>query len=87
MSSDDRIEEFVLSVIADMCNQERSSISDSANIFDLGLESLKLTILAARIEAEFECQVGGDGLMRLLQSEAVADVVALTREWVSSAAG
>jgi acyl carrier protein len=58
---------------------EESQLTLEAPIIELALDSLRIIMLVAHIQAKHDCTVTAEDLLELLEARHVGDVVALVR--------
>ena len=76
------LDTFVIETIAAICEIERSQITLVTPLDELAMDSLRLTALAAYIQATHGRVVTPDEIIELLEARCVADIVAIVRRMV-----
>lgn len=77
MELNESIDQFVIQTVAAICEMEESQVTLDASLSELALDSLRITALAAHIQATHHCEVNAEDLLQLLEAPRVADVVTI----------
>jgi hypothetical protein len=77
-------DEFVMSIVAKTCNLPRGDVALQTTLQSLGIDSLVIPAIIARLEAAYDHEFTHQQTMTFLQAVTVHDMVSLTRESVGS---
>lgn len=80
---DTSIEGSVISAVASTCRIERSEIGRELTFQQLGVDSMTLTSIISRLEAECEHEFTSEQIVALLQAEALRDFILLVAGMVT----
>lgn len=72
-------DEITMSLLATVCNAERTELSPSTNLLDIGFDSLSATELASDLVTTLGVMLDSDALVQLYSAATPADIVALVR--------
>jgi acyl carrier protein len=75
--------EFVPAAIADACNVERSAVSGSTRLVDLGFDSLSVASLTYQIESAYGVELTQEDVIRLYEALTVDEA----RDYVARLVG
>lgn len=84
MSANESVEEFLMNAIAVATNLDRSWLTPSMVLTEAGIDSLNLTAVIARVEAEYGCGFDEAELIQMFGAERVSDVIALVQRAIAS---
>lgn len=73
------VEEMVISTISRICKRQPSEITPLTTLRSLGVDSLAVPAIVARLEALFECEFDHEQTLDFLQAVRVDDIAALVR--------
>ncbi len=83
MDKPESLEEFLIATIAETCSFERSALTLETSLVDIGIDSLNMTAVLARIELVYDCQLKEEQVIEVLQADRIADVVQLVRDFTA----
>jgi len=72
-----RVEEWVVGTIAAACSVEPEKLTLGTRLADVGMYSLRLYALMARIEVDFECELTQSHIVDLMTASSIREVVIL----------
>jgi acyl carrier protein len=73
------LNEFVLSAVAIACNIDESVLTLDTYLDEVGLDSLSLMAIIARIEASYGCRFEPQDAIAVFQAERMHDVAAIVQ--------
>ncbi len=79
MLSNETVDDFVMTTIAETCNFDRSAIDRRSSVAEIGMDSLRLTAFVAHVEAAFDCELSADQIVTLFEAPHVQDIVTLIK--------
>jgi acyl carrier protein len=77
-------EEFVLQALCMACSIDRSRLTPETELQTTGLDSLSLTAIVARLEANYTCEFSSTQIMDLFQASVVGDLVRKLTDAISA---
>lgn len=76
------VEEVVIRTISRICKRQPSEVTPQTTLQSLGIDSLAVPAVVARLEALFECEFEHEQTLDFLEAVTVEDVAALVRRRV-----
>ena len=70
------VRKMVVACVARACNSDAGSVTDSATLSEIGLDSLAITALIGEFQASFDRDLEPEELLALFSAQRVADVIA-----------
>lgn len=74
--------ELVISAMASACNFDSSELSLETSLADIGIDSLNMTSVLARIELVFGCTLDEEQVIEFLQADRIRDIVQMIDDLV-----
>lgn len=68
-------QEFVVQALCLACSLDRAGVTLQTSLRATGLDSLSLTAIVARVEANYACELSSEQIMDLFQASVVGDLV------------
>lgn len=84
MQAKESVEDAVRSAIAATCQVNVEDVRSEVSIEDLGLGSMGLVAVMARVEAIYDLEFSSDENVSLLQARAVGEFSALVRKMIEA---
>jgi acyl carrier protein len=81
----ENLEETVVNIIAQTHGLERATIDRSANLQDIGSDSMSLTAVIAALEAYLQVELNSDEIVALFCAETVGDLVSIVNAAANAA--
>ena len=82
--AEDKLDEWLLATVAEMCRVDRAQISLSTQIVEVGLDSMSLGIVISLFESQWVCELGDARLEQLFQIATLSDLVSILRDAAQS---
>lgn len=73
------IEEFVISTVALACNRNPATVAASADLQQLGIDSMAIVTFISYLEAEYQCELSDAQLSAAIRSETVAQLIGIAK--------
>ncbi len=82
MQTHESIQDLVFTAVAEACNFDRADITAESNLVDLGIDSLNMAVIVARVELARGCHFLDEDIIQLLHAEVMGEFVRLVDETV-----
>jgi acyl carrier protein len=83
-TSAENLEALVRSTIAKICNRALSEVTPATTLQSLGIDSLTIPAIVARLEASLECEFSHAQTLDFLEAVRVDDIAMLLRRSVGN---